>query len=273
MPELPEVEVIRRSLAPLEDMRLAGVAGHAVRLRRPLAPRRWRECLVGNRLERVERRGKYLLLHFGEYAAVVHLGMSGRLLLGDAQCRNLPHTHLRLLFDDGRVLLLVDPRRFGMAEVVAARELTHLPCLAVLGEDAMLGDVHGALARALPRSRSAVWSVLLDQRVLAGVGNIYANEALARAGIAPLRTASSLCSASRQRLAAAIPEVLAEAVEQGGTTLADGGFVDGGSRSGYFAVRLRVYGREGQECRECHTPILRLRRSGRSVFFCPCCQR
>jgi len=180
---------------------------------------------------------------------------------------------LRFHFDDGRELRFVDPRRFGMGELVPAEELGRWPWLASLGEDALQGDVRGALDRVLPRSRSTVWSGLLNQKVLAGVGNIYANEALHRAGIRPLRNARGISRPARTQLADAVKAVLAEAVEQGGTTLADGGFVDGSSQGGYFAVRLRVYAKGGTPCIQCGEKITRLQKHGRPVFFCPRCQR
>lgn len=273
MPELPEVEVVRRSLLPLVGVRLQGVTGFPIKLRRPLDPDTWRRQLGGRILEDLERHGKYLVWRFGSVSAVIHLGMSGRLLLCEESRSPQPHTHLILHFEGGRAVDFVDPRRFGLAEVVPTSAVPGISYLAGLGEDALLGDVGGVLARALPRSRSTVWSVLLDQRVLAGVGNIYANEALARAGIAPVRPANRVSAAARRRLAAEIPRVLAEAVEEGGTTLTDGGFVSGEFRSGYFAVRLQVYDRAGMPCYRCGAEIRRLRQSGRSVYFCPRCQR
>jgi formamidopyrimidine-DNA glycosylase len=229
--------------------------------------------VIGQPLESLDRRGKFLMVSFGAHTAVVHLGMSGRLLLLPTGATPPPHTHLRLCFEGNGDVLLVDPRRFGLVEVVRSPELPSLPYLSSLGPDALDGDVPGALARVLPGSRTPVWGVLLNQRVVAGVGNIYANEALARAGIRPLRRSCELGRAAVGRLAAAIPEVLAEAVAQGGTTLSDGGFVDGGNRTGYFAVHLRVYGREGKPCLHCGACIHRQRHTGRSVFFCPRCQR
>lgn len=273
MPELPEVEVVRRSLEPLSGKTLHDVVGGETELRRPLRPRVWREHVVGQVLASLDRRGKYLVVSFSAYRMVVHLGMSGRLLVLPSGAPPPPHTHLRLCFKGIGDVLLVDPRRFGLVEVVTASELSRLPYLSSLGPDALEGDVAGALARALPGSRSPVWGALLNQRVVAGVGNIYANEALARAGIHPLRRSCELGQAAVDRLARAIPEVLAEAIAQGGTTLSDGGFVDGTQRTGYFAVHLRVYGREGQPCFHCGAGIRRQRHAGRSVFFCPRCQR
>lgn len=272
MPELPEVETIRRSLLPrLEGRRLVTVATSGVPLRQPIREAAWRDC-VGARLEDLTRRGKYLIGHLGRHAAVFHLGMSGRLLVQPASSPAPAHTHLTLGFSGGRELRLVDPRRFGVAVVMPAEEVSLYPPLARLGVDPLDGDVEAALA-SLAGRRAPIRNALLDQSVLAGLGNIYANEALARAGIRPTSPAGRLSPARRACLARAIRDTLADALAAGGTTLADGGFVDANGDGGYFAVALRVYGREGQPCQQCGTPIRRTALGGRSAFFCQRCQR
>lgn len=272
MPELPEVETIRRSLLPrLEGRRLVAVATSGLPLRQPIHETAWRVC-VGARLDDLTRRGKYLIGHFGRHAAVFHLGMSGRLLVQPASSPALAHTHLTLGFSGGQELRLVDPRRFGVAVVIPTEELSLYPPLARLGVDPLDGDIETALA-SLVGSRAPIRNALLDQSVLAGLGNIYANEALARAGIRPTFPAGRLSPARRARLARAIRDTLADALAAGGTTLADGGFVDANGDGGYFAVALWVYGREGQPCRECGATICRAVVGGRSVFYCPRCQR
>lgn len=272
MPELPEVETVRRSVgAALLGRRVEGVEVAPVRLRRPLDAGAW-AGVAGRRLESLDRRGKYLLARFGKIGAVVHLGMSGRLVVARRNESRPAHTHLVLRFEGERELRLVDPRRFGFAVVTAIGGLETVPPLPQLGPDALDGDVAGAL-RAAARARAPIRSVLLDQRVLAGVGNIYACEALHRAGVRPARPVSRLAPARLSRLAEAIRSVLREAVAAGGTTLADGGFVAGDGRAGYFAVQLAVYGREGLPCRRCGTAIRRLVLGGRAAYFCPSCQR
>jgi len=198
--------------------------------------------------------------------------MSGRLALAPAGGALLPHTHLRVRFEGGLELRLIDPRRFGMAVVVPTAGLAAFAPLAALGVDALDGALAEALVAAVRRSRSPIRSLLLDQTVVAGIGNIYATEALARARIHPLRRASALSPRRVAALARAVREVLEEALAAGGTTLEDGGFADADGNAGYFAVRLAVYGREGEPCHRCATAIRRQTLAGRSVFFCPRCQ-
>lgn len=272
MPELPEVETIRRSLlAPLVGRRVERVEASGLPLRQPVDVRSWRTC-VGARLAAITRRGKYLIGDFGDLAAVLHLGMSGRLLVQRAQQSRPRHTHLVLRFEGGVELRMVDPRRFGAAVLLPASGVESYPPLARLGVDPLDGDLGTALA-SLAAARAPIRTVLLDQKILAGLGNIYANEALARAGIRPTTPASRLSPPRRRRLAEAIRETLEEALAAGGTTLADGGFVDAVGKAGYFAVALWVYGRAGQPCRRCGTKVRRALLGGRSAYFCPRCQR
>lgn len=273
MPELPEVEVIRRALAATVVGRtVVAVRGRRVRLREPLDPSRWRRLAVGRRLEAVERRGKSLLLRLPPATAILHLGMSGRILVVEGGSALAPHTHLGLALDDGRELRLVDPRRFGLA-VIGASPAAMERRLAGLGPEPWDETWCECLVAATGRSRVAIRNLLLDQRVVAGVGNIYANEALARAGIHPVRPARRIAQARILNLASALRDVLEEAVAAGGTTLEDGGFVDTAGEGGAFALELLVYGREGLPCRRCGTPIRRVALSARSAFLCPRCQR
>jgi len=274
MPELPEVETVRRSLAPrIVGRRIVGVVAEPVALRMGVDPPAWRGLAGPAPLSALRRHGKYLIAEVGAAAAVLHLGMSGRLVLEEPHAPGARHTHLRLRFEHGIELRFVDPRRFGMAVVVPRGELARFAPLAALGVDALDDDAEATLLAAARSSRAPVRALLLDQGVLAGVGNIYANEALARAGIHPLRVASGLSRARVRRLAAAVREVLADALAAGGTTLADGGFADAAGASGTFAVSLDVYGREGEPCRRCGTRVRRLVSAGRSTYFCPRCQR
>ena len=273
MPELPEVETVRRSLAPhLVGRRVLGVDARPVRLREGIEPSDWRRAIVGTRVTGLERRGKYLIAHGEQAAALFHLGMSGRLLLTRPRQPRAPHTHLVLQLEGGLELRFVDPRRFGVAAVLEPAELAAHPSLARLGPDPLHGDVEAALAGAA-RTHSPIRSVLLDQHVLAGLGNIYANEALAQARISPLRRADAIAPPRLLALAAAVREVLAAALVAGGTTLRDGGFVDAAGGGGDFAVNLAVYGREGQPCARCGGAIVRRVLAGRSAFYCPRCQR
>ncbi|MBZ5588989.1 MAG: bifunctional DNA-formamidopyrimidine glycosylase/DNA-(apurinic or apyrimidinic site) lyase [Acidobacteriia bacterium] len=273
MPELPEVETVRRSLEPhMVGSRVVEVEARAVKLREGIRPADWHRRLLGTRVTALERRGKYLIAKGERAAALFHLGMSGRMVLRRPAEPRAPHTHLVLRFDHGIEVRFIDPRRFGVAVVLDLDRLDAHPGLARLGPDPLGGDVEGAL-QAAGRSRSPIRSVLLDQTVLAGIGNIYANEALSRAGISPLRRASAIAPRRVRALAEAIRAVLTEALEAGGTTLRDGGFVSAEGDGGYFAVKLEVYGRAGEPCLRCGGTIVRRALTGRSVFYCPRCQR
>lgn len=273
MPELPEVEVLRRSLEPrLLGRRVERVEVLAPALREPLEKRKL-AALAGRRFVRLARRAKYLLADLeGERTLVVHLGMSGRLTLVPGGTPREPHEHLALHLDSGERLRLRDPRRFGLAFAVPTDRIASDPHLAGLGVEPLSEGFDGNLLAALARGRRGpVKSFLLDGRVVAGVGNIYACEALFRAGIRPDRSVARLAHARWERLAAAIAEVLAEAIEAGGTTLND--FADGAGREGLFQVALAVYGRAGEPCPRCGRPVRRRELAGRGTFDCSGCQR
>lgn len=270
MPELPEVEVTRRSFADA----IAGATILALQLGKPL---RWPlgvapQALVGQRVLAVRRRGKYLLLDLSAGLLLVHLGMSGSLRFA----RNLPapgpHDHFDLRTDHG-TLRLHDPRRFGALVWAAgeddprARKLLAGLGVEPLGEDFDFAGFHAGLRA----SRSAIKQLLLAGRLVVGVGNIYASEVLFLAGIRPTARASSIGADRARRLHGAIREVLAQAVLQGGSTLRDFASTDGSA--GHFQLHANVYGREGQPCRRCGTPVRLLRQGQRSSYYCPHCQR
>ncbi len=274
MPELPEVEVLRRSLAP----HLVGRAFRRVEvgnpsLREPVRPATLRRHLLGRRVAEVGRRAKYLLIGLdGESTLALHLGMSGRVLLTPGASAAGPHEHLRFFLDDGRVLRFRDPRRFGLAFALPTRRLPRDRHFAGLGPEPLADGFDGATLRSAARRRHGpVKSFLMDAGVVVGVGNIYACEALFRAGIHPRRSVARIAPQRWETLAASVREVLADAIRQGGTTLND--FADGEGRRGYFQVSLAVYGRDGETCTRCGRAIRRLVQSGRSTFYCPRCQR
>jgi formamidopyrimidine-DNA glycosylase len=274
VPELPEVETVRLSLAPhLVGHRVVAVNARRIKLREGIHPASWRTRFTGARILALERRGKYLLARAERAVALFHLGMSGRMVLRRPAEPREPHTHLVLRMDHGLEVRFIDPRRFGVAVVLRPENVDRHPGLSRLGADPLGEGMHEALRHATARSRAPIRSVLLDQTVLAGLGNIYANEALARAGISPLRRARAISSERVGVLAGAVRRVLREALEAGGTTLRDGGFVNASGDGGYFSVRLLVYGREGEPCSTCGSPIRRRVLTGRSVFYCPKCQR
>jgi formamidopyrimidine-DNA glycosylase len=273
MPELPEVETVRRALAAhAAGRRVIAVVGAHVEMRRPLDPARIAARLVDRTVGEPRRRGKYLLLDVeGGGSLLVHLGMSGRLMLQPLDAEIVPHTHLRILLDDGHELRLVDPRRFGLAWWLEPGDEARDPALAQLGIEPLGGTLVAELPALLKPRRAPLKSLLLDQRLVAGIGNIYANEALWLARIHPLRSPRRTSMARLAALAEAVEEVLAEAVEQGGTTIRDFSSPEG--YFGYFAVRLAVYGRAGLCCPRCGASLTAGMLAARQTVWCPSCQR
>jgi formamidopyrimidine-DNA glycosylase len=271
MPELPEVETTRRGIAPhVTGRTVACVLVREPRLRWPV-PRTLIEQLPGLTISRVGRRGKYLLLETGAGTALVHLGMSGSLRLVEAGTAPATHDHVDIVFTDGRALRLRDPRRFGSLLWTTRPSAEH-PLLRALGPEPLDGDFGGDYLFTAARGRKvAVKHFIMDSHVVAGVGNIYANEALYLAGIHPRRAAGRIGRERYHKLAAAIRRVLNESITAGGTTLRD--FINGVGEPGYFGVHLRVYGRGGEACPGCAQPIRELRQGQRSTFYCPVCQR
>lgn len=271
MPELPEVEITRAGLEPhLRGRRVVNVCVRQPLLRWPV-PADLARHLRGQIIESVERRAKYLLLRMRDGAILMHLGMSGSLRVIDDSLPPQPHDHLDLVLDSREVLRLRDPRRFGSLLWVAGDPLAH-PLLRHLGpeplDDAFDGDHLYEQARG---RRIAVKNFIMNSRVVAGIGNIYANEALYVAGIHPARAAGRISALRYWLLSYAIKEVLQRAIQHGGTTLRD--FVREDGRPGYFRYELRVYGKAGEHCPTCGQAI-RLRVVGqRSSFYCLRCQR
>jgi formamidopyrimidine-DNA glycosylase len=270
MPELPEVETTVRGLRPvLEGRRLTRVEARRADLRRAFPPD-LRQRLTGATVTGLARRAKYGLIDTDRGDTLVfHLGMSGRWRI-DPDALG-PHDHFLLETDEGRTAVLNDPRRFGSLDLVRTAELEAHEPFRKMGPEP-LGDAFSgaALAEALERRSAPVKAMLLDQRIVAGLGNIYVCEALHMAGIAPARAAGRISRPRLDRLAAAVKEVLAAAIEAGGSSLRDYARPDG--ELGYFSKQWRVYGREGEAC-HCGAAIRRRADSGRSTFFCPRCQR
>ncbi len=274
MPELPEVEVLKRSLEPvLIGQRFSSVEVRFPSLREPIPKRELKESIVDRRVIGLRRRAKYLLIDVeGDHALVVHLGMSGRLVVESAAAPPEPHEHLVFGIDDGRQLRFRDPRRFGVVFVVARddegcdRHFKHL------GVEPLESEFDGALLARLAKGRRApVKTFLMDARLVVGVGNIYACEALFRAGIHPNRSVARIASKRFDALAESVRHVLSSAIREGGTTLND--FANGAGEPGYFQVSLDVYGRQGEPCHACGATVRRSVHSGRSTFYCPRCQK
>ena len=273
MPELPEVETVRRRLAPLlEGRRLEEVRVLDERLVAPLDPVEVADRLEGATVERLDRRGKYLLVRLvGGDVLVSHLRMTGNFLHVTDEVLEPQHLRAHATLDDGSTLLYTDIRRFG-TWVVADEAGADAYLAARLGPEP-LGDgfSSAALARAFAKRRVAVKAALLDQKVVAGVGNIYADEALFRARVHPLAPASDLGRPAVGRVVDAVREVLAEGIEAQGSTISDFRTPSGGY--GSMQERFRVYGRDGEPCETCGAVIVRTVVGGRGTHFCPRCQR
>jgi formamidopyrimidine-DNA glycosylase len=271
MPELPEVETIMRGLAArLVARRIIALDQRRPDLRFPL-PSRLAERLVGRQVQGFRRRAKYILAELDDgHTLLLHLGMSGRLLFDGPPAG--PHEHLTFGFDDGTRLRFVDPRRFGMLDLTPTAGLALHPRLAGLGLEPLAESFAGpALASVLAGRRSPLKIALMDQRLVVGVGNIYACESLYRAGLSPRRVAGCLRPAQAARLAAAIRTVLGEAIAAGGSTLHD--YVQADGELGFYQDRFAVYGRAGLACAVCARPIQKLVQAQRATFWCPGCQR
>lgn len=270
MPELPEVETTCSGIRPhLEGHTLDALVVRNPRLRQPL-PAGLGPLLAGRRLLAVRRRAKYLLFDFGDGTLIVHLGMSGSLRLVPAGMPPGAHDHVDFVFG-GQLLRLRDPRRFGLVLWQPGAAALH-PLLAGLGPEPLSAAFDGAWLHRVTRGlRAPIKHVLMDSHRVVGVGNIYASESLFRARVHPLEAAGRLGPQRCARLVAAVRETLAAAIAAGGSTLRD--FVGGDGQPGYFQQQYFVYGREGEACRVCATPVRRVVSAQRATFFCPRCQR
>ncbi|HEY5700811.1 MAG TPA: bifunctional DNA-formamidopyrimidine glycosylase/DNA-(apurinic or apyrimidinic site) lyase [Gammaproteobacteria bacterium] len=271
MPELPEVETTRRGIAPhVTGAIIRGAEVRQRRLRWPV-PAGLSRGLRGQRVIEVGRRGKYLLLKASDVSIIVHLGMSGSLRLVADGVVPETHDHVDVCFENGLRLRLRDPRRFGAVLMTRRDPLLH-PLIKSLGPEPLTEVFDGYWLRQRARGRrAAIKNLIMDSHIVAGVGNIYASEALFMCGIHPRRQAGRISLARQQALADAIKRVLSDAIELGGTTLRD--FVNGSGEPGYFSQRLLVYGRQGEPCVNCRTPILQTVLGQRASYYCPRCQR
>jgi formamidopyrimidine-DNA glycosylase len=271
VPELPEVETTRRGLSPhARKRRIVALRIYEPRLRWPVA-RELPEVLAGRRIERVGRRAKYLLLRLESGTLLLHLGMSGNLRAVPADTPRLKHDHFDLVLDSGLALRFNDPRRFGSLIYVQGDPLTH-PLLAQLAPEPLSRAFDADyLWRITRRRRVAVKQLLMNSRLVVGVGNIYASEALFRARIRPRRQARSLSRVEVSQLVRAVRAVLRQAIRAGGTTLRD--YLKADGSPGYFRQRLYVYERAGLACRRCRAPLRAITQGQRSTYYCPVCQK
>ena len=276
MPELPEVETVRRGLEKrLLGQRVAYAEARRQTLRIPL-PEDFAARMTERRFERLERRGKYILAYLDNRTVlIVHLGMSGRFTLGDAGALpDGPHDHVVFRMEDGTVATYNDPRRFGLMTLCRDSEVDEHRLLASMGVDPLGNMFNGPyLASRLKGRRSPIKAALLDQKTVAGLGNIYVCEALYGAGISPRRSAHTLQGGRAERLAAAIRKTLDSALQAGGSSLRD--YVQANGELGYFQHQFSVYGREGEPCPncDCEQTVKRIVQSGRSTFYCARRQR
>ena len=271
MPELPEVETTRRGLAPLVcGATVSAVVVRNRALRQPVT-RNLARILTGKRIDQLERRAKYLLFRAGDGTLIVHLGMSGRLWIVDADTAPEAHDHFDLALENGRIVRLRDPRRFGLVLWHAGNPHEH-KLLRDIGPEPFSPALSAEWLYRETRARGgAIKNALMDSHLIAGVGNIYASEALFRARINPKLPARRIGLERYAELIVKIRETLAEAIEAGGSSLRD--YVNSAGEAGYFQNRFFVYGRAGEPCLNCQTPIRALTQGQRSTFYCPRCQR
>jgi formamidopyrimidine-DNA glycosylase len=276
MPELPEVETTRRGIEPgLIDHRIAGVTVRNPNFRWPI-PDDLEKTLSNLQIHAVRRRAKYLLLDCGEGTLIIHLGMSGSLRLLTAVSSRadiLPqkHDHVDLVLDNGTILRLRDPRRFGAVLWQPGDIATH-PLLSNLGPEPLSEAFNEHMLYSKTRDlRISIKMLLMTNQVVVGIGNIYANEALFRAGISPRIAAGRIGINRYKKLVQTVKEVLVQAIEAGGSSLRD--FVNSDGRPGYFQQQYWVYGRAGEPCRKCGAIIKQIKQGQRSSFYCPSCQR
>ena len=270
MPELPEVEVSRMGIAPhLEGRQITNVIVRQKQLRWPVPEEV--QLTVGEKVLGVRRRAKYLLIDTAPGSVILHLGMSGKLRVVADATALLKHDHIDIVLDNGLCLRFNDPRRFGACLWHAHGEEEH-ELLTSLGPEPLTDEFDGERLFQLAKNKSgAVKNFIMDNKVVVGVGNIYANESLFLAGIDPRRAAGKISRKRYLQLAEVIKSVLAKAIEQGGTTLKD--FTQADGSPGYFAQELLVYGRSGEPCVRCESPIKSKTIGQRNTFYCDKCQR
>lgn len=270
MPELPEVETSRRGIAPwVEQQRVDGVTIRERRLRWPI-PDCFEEKLVGQVIHTLKRRAKYLLFDADNGSAILHLGMSGSVRIIDPTEPAAKHDHFDIRFENGKALRFRDPRRFG--SLLWADDATQHPLLIDLGPEPLGADFTGMHLWQQSRGRRVtIKQFIMDGKIVVGVGNIYASEALFLAGINPKRKAGRIAKARMMKLADSIQSVLANAIKAGGTTLRD--FYGGDGEPGYFQQQLNVYDRDGEPCLKCGDEIAIAVLGQRSTYYCKRCQR
>ena len=269
MPELPEVETTRRGISPhLVGKKIETIKVFDPRLRWPVSPEV--EHLAGQTIADISRRGKYLLFDVGNGHLIWHLGMSGSMRIKPASEPNFYHEHIEMQMQDGKTLTYRDPRRFGACLFTAEDPFQH-KLIKHLGPEPLEAEFNADYLYRVSRKRKVpIKNLVMNSQVVVGVGNIYASESLFRAGIRPAKAASRLTRPMCERLTQSIKEILAQAIEQGGTTLQD--FTRSDGKPGYFSQSLQVYGNKG-DCFTCGTAIKQFTQAQRSSYYCPSCQK
>ncbi len=275
MPELPEVEVIRLGLSPsLTGRTVTQISYNRKPLRLPVNLDLMRRLIIGHRIVAIKRRAKYLHVHFSNRAVlIIHLGMTGNLGLVKKNHIKKRHDHLCWLLDNGMELRLNDTRRFGSVQVVSPEAADRIEddFFHTCGVEPLAQQCDGNLLRRLStRRKKPIKTFLMDSRIIAGIGNIYANEILFHAGINPARSVDSLTKKQWDTVASNIKTTLEHAISCGGSTIRD--YINGDGEPGYFQMNFTVYGKADEPCEVCRTPIEKSKMGGRATFFCPTCQ-
>lgn len=270
MPELPEVETVLRALGPHITGSTITTAQILFPVLRAPLPQDIIELISSRQIMEIKRRAKYLLFELSGITMVVHLGMTGRLTIAAKPYTPVKHDHVMIYLDD-KILVYNDPRRFGLIDLIPTPQVPGHKLLRSLGPEPLGEDFTAEyLAVALETRKMPIKTVIMDNKILVGVGNIYASEALFLAEIAPARKANSLSELERNRLVMAIKKVLQEAIESGGSSIRD--FVSIDNNKGHFQHHFVVYGKAGSSCQRCSHIILKIYQSGRATFFCQHCQ-
>lgn len=273
MPELPEVETVCRGLrSAIIGRQIDEVVLHREKIRVPI-PEDFIERVQGGKVLAVERRAKYILITLdNDYCIIGHLGMSGRMMVFSEPQEPKKHDHVEFILSDGQVVVFNDPRRFGLMVGASCADVVNHPLLSILGPEPLGEDFTAEyLYSQLQKRKQSIKPVLMDQKLVVGVGNIYVAEALYRVGINPECPANKISKAKCKQLVSAIELVLGDAIASGGSTLRD--YVDSAGESGYFQHRFSVYDREGKPCEQCATPIARITQAARSTFYCVKCKK
>ncbi|MBU6140764.1 MAG: bifunctional DNA-formamidopyrimidine glycosylase/DNA-(apurinic or apyrimidinic site) lyase [Proteobacteria bacterium] len=270
MPELPEVETIRRGLENIVGKKITNIFRSEKKLR--LNSSLDFQALKGAKISKISRRARYLIINFSDgLSLIIHLGMSGRITL-EREFKRLKHDHFACEFNDETCLVFNDPRRFGFVDLIKTKNLSKHKMLTKLGPEPLEKEFDFAdFSKKLSRKKTNIKTTIMDNQVVVGVGNIYANESLFDSGISPLRKADSLTKNEIEKLISSIKKIIKAAIKSGGSSISD--YVDSQGNFGHFQDGFRTYGRSGEKCLQCKNPIQRISQSGRSSFFCNQCQK